>query len=63
MPAGGGIARLDVLAGRQDVAVDGDAVVVPQHVQRPEFQVAGKADRFVVDAFHQAAVARDHPGR
>ena len=24
--------------------------------------MTGKTDRFVVDAFHQAAVTRDHPG-
>ena len=37
-------------------------VVVPQHDQAAELQMPGKADRLVVDAFHQAAVAGDHLG-
>ena len=63
MPARGRVARQHVLAARQvDRAVDGDLVVVPQHDQPAQIQVPGKADRLMVDAFHQAAVARDHPG-
>ena len=63
MPASGGMARADVLAGRQiGRAIDGDAVVIPQNVQLTELEMPGKAYRLVVDAFHQAAVAGDHPG-
>ena len=63
MPTAGGIARGDVLAGRKlGRPVDGDAVVVPQHVKAPEAKLPGQTDRFVIDAFHQAAIARDYPG-
>ncbi len=63
VPAGRLEAGRDVLAGRKiGAAVDGDAVVVPQHDQPAQLQMPGKADRLVVDPFHQAAVARHHPG-
>ena len=31
-------------------------------ISRPSFEMPGKPDRLVVDAFHQAAVAGDDPG-
>ena len=37
-------------------------VVVPQDDQAAELEVAGEADRLVVDALHQVAVAGDHEG-
>ena len=40
-------------------AVDGDVVVVPQHDELRQFQMPGKIDRLVADAFLQAAVAGD----
>ena len=43
-------------------AVDGDVVVVPQHDQVVELEMAGQRDRFVADAFHQIAVAGDDIG-
>ena len=43
-------------------AVDGDAVVVVEDDQLRQFQVAGKADRLVADAFHQVAVGGQHIG-
>ena len=43
-------------------AVDGDAVVVPQHDELLEPQMAGEVDRLVAHPLHQAAVAGDHPG-
>ena len=63
MPAGGGEAGALVHAGRKlGRAVDGDAVVVPHHDQTRQLQMAGEIDRFMADAFHQAAVARDDVG-
>jgi hypothetical protein len=63
VPAAGAIAGQHVFAGRQrGVAIDGDLVVVPQHDHAAQAQRAGQAHGFVVDAFHQAAIARDHPG-
>ena len=57
------VAGDDVLVARQlGRAVDGDAVVVPQHDQPAELEMPGKPDRLVVDAFHQAAVAGDDEG-
>src|SRR3546814_14204544 len=59
----GCIARGDILAGRKARrSIDGDAVVIPQHIEAAKLQMPGKADRLVIDAFHQAAVAGDHPG-
>ncbi len=43
-------------------AVDGDGIVVPQHDQAVQFQVAGQRDRFLADAFLQVAVRGNHPG-
>ena len=62
-PARGGKARLLVGHVRQrDLAVDGDAIVVPQHDEPRQFQLAGQRQRFLADAFHQAAVAGDDIG-
>ena len=62
VPPGGAVARGNVLAGRQvGRAVDGDAVRIPQHLEAPEPQVPGEADRLVVDALHQATVAGNNP--
>ena len=46
----------------RDGAVDGDVVVVPDDDQLVELEVAGQRDRFLADAFHQAAVAGQHTG-
>ena len=63
MPAARHIARRNILARRQiHRPVDGDLVIVPQHVQPPEPKMPGQPDRLVVDPFHQAPVASDHPG-
>ncbi len=58
-----GCAEAGVLVGRvgqRDRAVDRDAVVVPEDDQLVELQVAGERDRFLADAFHEAAVACEH---
>ncbi len=43
-----------------DVAVDGDRIVVPEDDQAVELHVARERDRFLADAFHQAAIANNH---
>ncbi len=43
--------------GQRHRAVDRDVVVVPEDDQLVELQMAGKRDRLLADAFHQAAVA------
>ena len=48
--------------GQRDGSVDRDRVVVPEDDQLVELEVAGKRDRLLADAFHQAAVADDHIG-
>ena len=48
--------------GQRHGAVDGDVVVVPEDDQLVELEVAGERDRFLADAFHQAAVAGQHIG-
>src|SRR5690606_26484353 len=45
-----------------DVAVDGDAVVVPEGDQLAQAQGTGQGAGFVGDAFHHAAVAHEHVG-
>jgi len=45
-----------------DVAVDGDAVVVPERDQLAEAKGAGQRAGFVRYAFHQAAVAEENVG-
>ncbi len=48
--------------GQGGVAVDGDVVVVEQDDQVVQLEPAGQRNRLVRHAFHQAAVAGDHPG-
>ena len=63
VPAGRTVPRKNILAGREiSAAVDGDVVVIPQHIELAELEVTGKTDGFVIDAFHQTTVASDHPG-
>ena len=63
VPAGRGVAGSNIFAGRKvGIAVNRDAVIVPQHVQSAQLEMPGQADRFVIDAFHQATVTRDYPG-
>ena len=53
------------LVGRirhRHLAVDGDAVVVPQHDEVLEIQVASERNRLLADALHQAAVTGQHIG-
>ena len=69
-PARGSKARFLIgHVGKRNLAVDGNAVVVPQHDQTRQFQLAGQRQRFLADTFHQAAVPGDdigeminHPG-
>jgi hypothetical protein len=44
------------------VAVDGDAVVVPEGDQLTQLPGAGQGAGLVGDAFHHAAVAQEHIG-
>ena len=63
VPAGGLEAPPCVIgAGEAGGAVDGDVVGIVEHDQAVELQVAGKRDRLLTDAFHQAAVAADDVG-
>ena len=48
--------------GEVQRTVDRDAVVVEEHDQLGEAQMAGKRNGFVTDAFHQVAVAGDDEG-
>ncbi len=48
--------------GEIRVALDGDPVVVPEHDQFLEPQMARQARRFVSDPLHQATVAREGEG-
>ena len=48
--------------GKRYRPVDGDVVVVPHHDQLAQLVAARKGNRLVADAFHQAAVTRDHIG-
>ena len=43
-------------------AIDCDIVIVPEHDQLVELHVTCKRNRFLADAFHEAAIASDHPG-
>ena len=63
MPAAGLEPCRDVL-GEADRgrAVDGDAVVVIEHDQLAQAQMARQADRLLADALLQAAVAQHDPG-
>ena len=60
----GGLEALHLVdrVGERQRAVDGDAVVVEQHDQLVELEVAGERDRFLADAFHQVAVGGEHIG-
>ncbi len=63
IPVGGG--ESGELIGRirhAHFAVNGDAIVVPQHDEVVELQVARQGDGFLGNAFHQAAVAGQHIG-
>ncbi|KAF0120336.1 MAG: hypothetical protein FD148_3552, partial [Methylocystaceae bacterium] len=63
MPAGGGETCDLVHRGRKARRpVDGDRIVVPEEDELRELQMPGEVDRLMADAFHQAAVARDHIG-
>ena len=63
MPTGCGVSRLDVFTGRKiSAAIDRDVVIVPQHNHPAQLQMACNPDRFMVDALHQATIARNHPG-
>ena len=63
VPAAGLKARQLVVADRKiRRAVDADAVVVPQHRQLFQAVMASQRDRFLAEAFHQAAVAGQDPG-
>ncbi len=60
MPSIGLEPRLLVVGtGEINGAVNGDAIVVPQHDQSPEAQMSGERGGLVADAFHQAAVTHD----
>ncbi len=48
--------------GQRDRPVDGDVIVVVEHDQLFQLQVAGKRDRFLADAFHQVAIGDEHVG-
>ena len=63
LPTAGGKAReLVGRIGERDLAVDGDAVVVPDERQLGKLQMAGQRDRLLADPFHQAAVAGEAKG-
>ena len=48
--------------GDRSFPVDGGVVVVEQHGQLGQLEATGDRGGLVADAFHQAAVAGDHPG-
>ena len=60
----GGLEALDLVVGDRERGrpVDRDRVVVEQHDQLVELEVAGQRDRLLADALHQAAVAGEHVG-
>ena len=63
VPAVGAEARRGVVGEPVvHLAVDRDAVVVVQRHQLAELPDAGQRGHLVRDAFHQAAVAEEHPG-
>ena len=43
-------------------AVDADSVVVPEHDQFAQLEVAGQVDRLLADPLHQAAVTNEDEG-
>ena len=62
-PAGGleSLHLVDQIGQRQR-PVDRDAVVVEQHGELVELEMAGERDRLVTEAFHQVAVGGEHIG-
>jgi hypothetical protein len=63
VPAIGAEAGFDILAeGEVGASVDGDGVVIPDHLELAEAQVSGERGGFVADSFHEVAVRRQHPG-
>ena len=48
--------------GNREGAVDGNAVIVPQNNEAGEFQMTGKGDGFLRNAFHQIAVGGENIG-
>jgi hypothetical protein len=48
--------------GKVGAAIDGDTVIVEQHHQLVELEMPGECAGLVAHAFHQAAIAGDHPG-
>ena len=63
VPAGGCEAR-KLIGGIRECyrSVDRDAVIVPEDDELVELEVARQRNRFLADAFHQAAVACEHIG-
>ena len=62
MPSTCTIACGDVFTRRQvRCAINRYAVIVPEYDQTAETQMSGKPDCFVINAFHQAAVASHNP--
>ena len=61
----GGLEALHLVdrVGERQRPVDRDAVVVEQHDQLGELEMAGERDGFLADAFHQVAVGGEHEGR
>ena len=60
----GGLEALHLVDGVRERRrpVDRDAVVVEQHDQLFQLEVAGERDRLLADAFHQVAVGGEHIG-
>ncbi len=54
--------QLVIRTAQRGRSVDRNLVVVEQHDQPLEPEVPGERNRLVAEAFHQAAVARDHIG-
>ena len=61
-PGRGEACRLIGAVGQGKRAVDRDLVVVPDHDELVQLQVARKRDRFLTDALHQVAVRRQNEG-
>ena len=63
IPTGGNkAAKLVGRIGKAHFAVDRDTVVVEEKDEMAELEMPGQRDRFLRDAFHQAAVAGHHIG-
>ena len=48
--------------GKLRPAINGDRIVVEKNNQLVELQMPGQRDRFMADAFHEAAIASNNPG-